>query len=122
MEITGFPRPRLIVALLALTVLALAVFVYANYRASVTIAKEDALRRELFAMRDAIDRFRADTGKCPESLRALEGTYIRITPTDPFTKSKAWNYVQTPVDGRAYCDVKSTSLASARDGSRYSDW
>src|SRR3954463_2286135 len=59
-----------------------------TYRNSVTLAKEAAVRSDLFMMRDAIDQYYADKGKYPESLQALVSeNYLRAVPKDPFTNS-----------------------------------
>jgi general secretion pathway protein G len=101
-----------------LGIVILARLTHDKYQAAVTAAREQALRQHLFLLRDAIERYRADTGKCPDSFRTLEERdYIRAVPVDPFMESsKTWNYTQPK------CVVKSASLDRARDGSRYAAW
>jgi general secretion pathway protein G len=91
-----------------------------QYRATVTSAQEDALRRNLVLMRDALDHYVSDRGKCPDSLTILlEARYIRVVPIDPMTKSSTtWRLAHGP----KACDVRSGALQLARDGSRYADW
>jgi general secretion pathway protein G len=62
-------------------------------------------------MRDALDKYQANTGTCPESLSQLvAGNYIRALPVDPATKSSAtWNYTRTGGERGMVCDVKTTS-------------
>jgi len=56
-------RGRPFVALTLLVITGCAALGYARYRASVTAAKEAALRAELFKARDAIDAQKADFEK-----------------------------------------------------------
>jgi general secretion pathway protein G len=101
-----------------------------QYRNSIRYAREAALRSNLFLMRDAIDQYYADKGRYPESLQTLVSeSYIRAIPLDPFT-SMTDSWITVPADpepgaGSAspgIYDVKSGSLDSAMDGSRYGDW
>lgn len=102
----------------------------AQYRTSVIVAQEAALRADLFRMRDAIDQYYADKGQYPESLDALVSEhYIRAIPDDPFTKSSTtWTTTPSepdpsnPTASTGIYDVKSGSDRTAQDGSRYSDW
>ena len=101
-----------------------------QYRNSVLLAKEAALKSDLFLMEDAIDQYYADKGKYPESLDALVAErYLRAIPKDPFTNSTdTWQTVQAERDSGAVAsiagiwDVKSGSQDTALDGSRYSEW
>jgi general secretion pathway protein G len=101
-----------------------------QYRNSVKLAKEAALRSDLFLMRDAIDQYYADKGKYPETLDALVSErYLRAIPKDPITLgSDTWQTVQAEPDAGAISssagiyDVKSGSNETAIDGSRYADW
>jgi general secretion pathway protein G len=111
-------------------ILILSAMAIAQYKNSVTLAKEAALRSDLFFMRDAIDQYYADKGKYPESLQALVSeNYIRAVPKDPFTNSTdTWQTTAaepqpgaTSADPGVY-DVKSGADGTAIDGSRYSDW
>jgi len=102
----------------------------AQYRNSVQLAKEAALRSDLFFMRDAIDQYYADKGKYPESLQALVSeNYIRAIPKDPITNSTdTWQTVAAePQPGSTTTDpgiynVTSGADGTASDGSRYADW
>ena len=129
-------RPRdggwtLIELLVVVTlILILASLAMAQYRNSVTHAKEAALRSDLFLMRDAIDQYYADKGRYPESLQTLVSeSYLRAVPQDPFTRSRdTWALVpadpepgSTSASAGVY-DVKSGALETGLDGSRYSDW
>jgi general secretion pathway protein G len=119
-------RRRLFTALvLAASMVAISAYVVARkYDLAVRAAQERSLKDDLYLMRDAIDLHRADTGRCPDSLRTLEeGRYVRATPADPFTKSsKTWLYTQERMSGTLVCDVRSASRVRATDGRRYTDW
>src|SRR5690606_40332721 len=52
-------------------ILILASLAMLQHRNSITLAKEAALRSNLFIMREAIDQYYADKGKYPESLGTL---------------------------------------------------
>jgi general secretion pathway protein G len=101
-----------------------------TYRNSVTIAKEAALRGNLFNMREAIDQYYADKGKYPDSLQTLVSeSYIRRVPKDPITNSfDTWQTEeaeQQPGASSAEAgiyEVKSGADGTALDGSRYSEW
>jgi general secretion pathway protein G len=101
-----------------------------TYRNSVTIAKEAALRGNLFNMREAIDQYYADKGKYPDSLQTLVSeSYIRRVPMDPITNSfDTWQTEeaeQQPGANSAEAgiyEVKSGAEGTALDGSRYSEW
>ena|SRR5581483_4668877 len=111
------------------------------YRNSVTLAREAALRSDLFMMRDAIDQYYADKGKYPESLQSLVSeNYLRAIPKDPITNSTdSWQTTQAdpqPGAGGASSssssssstqdpgiyEVKSGAPGTATDGSSYADW
>jgi general secretion pathway protein G len=108
----------------------LASLAMAQYRNSVTHAKEAALKSDLFLMRDAIDQYYADKGRYPESLQTLVSeSYLRAVPLDPFTNSRdTWTLVPAEPDpggtsaSAGIYDVKSGALETAIDGSQYSNW
>jgi hypothetical protein len=88
------------------------------------------LRRDLFAMRDAIDQYYADKNKYPASLDALVSDgYLRKIPEDPITRTAdTWQTVPAepdpanPSDAPGIYDVKSGAQGQALDGSNYADW
>jgi general secretion pathway protein G len=124
----GFTLIELLVVISLIMILASVAL--SQYRNSVTMAKEAALRSNLFQMREAIDQYYADKARYPESLDALvsEG-YLRSMPLDPFTNSTT-TWQTTPAEAQpgvlstspGIYDVKSGSDGTAIDGSRYSDW
>jgi type II secretory pathway pseudopilin PulG len=102
----------------------------AQYRNSVTAAKEAVLKDDLFKLRDAIDQYYADKGEYPSSLDALSSEgYLREVPVDPFTRTRdSWQTVLAEPDPNnptamiGIYDVKSGSDGTALDGTRYADW
>lgn len=85
-------------------------------------AKETVLRSDLASMRDALDKFFADTGRYPNDLDELVARrYLRKVPPDPITESDATWRVVAPVDsalGGVY-DVKSGAEGLTLDGRPY---
>jgi len=124
----GFTLVELLIVLSLISILAAMGVV--QYRNSVTLGREAVLRRNLFAMRDAIDQYYADKGRYPESLQTLVSeSYLRAIPKDPFTNSSdTWQTVNAePEPGMTSTttgiyDVKSGAEGTANDGSRYGDW
>jgi len=96
-----------------------------RYFGSVDRSREVVLRQSLLTMRDAIDKFQADTGQYPETLAILvEKRYLRAVPVDPLTDSDAtWVIVPPPEDKKSgVYDVKSGADGRAQDGSEFKDW
>jgi general secretion pathway protein G len=127
-EAGGFTLIELVVVVSLLVVLAS--MGLAQYRSSVTRAKEAVLKEDLFRMRDALDQYYADKQHYAPALDALvtEG-YLRVIPVDPFTgTSDAWVVIQAEPDpGNPTLEpgvenVKSGSGGTALDGSQYADW
>lgn len=116
----------LIELLVAMTIVALLLsIVTPRYFGSVSKAEEAALKQDLSTMRDALDKYHADTGKYPESLEELVNKkYIRSIPVDPITHSTATWIVLPPVNSEAgkVFDLKSGAVGNAKDGSLYSEW
>jgi general secretion pathway protein G len=110
-------------------VLILASMALTQYRNSVLLAKEAALRMDLFLMRDAIDQYYADKGRYPESLETLVSEkYLRAIPRDPITATTDWQTEQAEREAGSVAslagiwNVKSGSPGTAADGSLYADW
>ena len=111
-------------------VMILATMALAQYRHSVTAAKEAVVKGQLFQMREAIDQYYADKGAYPESLQALVSeNYLRSIPRDPFTTSSdTWQTIPAdPQPGSLTAtagiyDVKSGFEGTGMDGSRIADW
>lgn len=89
-------------------------------------AREATLRESLAVMRDAIDKYRADLGRYPESLDDLvTRRYLRKVPPDPITEStESWVIVPPPEEPgqRKVWDVQSGAEGQGRDGSDYRTW
>lgn len=89
-------------------------------------AREATLRESLAVMRDAIDKYRADLGRYPESLEDLvTRRYLRRVPPDPITESaESWVIVPPPEEPgqRKVWDVQSGAEGQGRDGSEYRSW
>jgi len=87
--------------------------------------RESTLRQSLVVMRDAIDKYKADTGQWPADLQALvTKRYLRAVPRDPITDSaETWRVVPPPEgEGTGMYDVKSGADGTAKDGTAYGDW
>ena len=124
----GFTLIELMVVMSLIVILA--TIGLAQYRNSLTYAKEATLKEDLFRMRDAIDQYYADKNEYPGTLEALVSDgYLRQLPKDPFTDSES-TWVPVPAEATAsnptadpgVYDVKSGSEKSALDGTRYADW
>lgn len=119
----GFTLVELLVVLaIVATLLSIAA---PRYFDSLERAKEASLRTDLRLIREAIDKYRADTGQYPQSLQALEAArYIRQVPVDPVTDSdQTWQVIvsQDPaVPG--VVDVRSGAAGVGRDGTEYGKW
>jgi general secretion pathway protein G len=143
----GFTLIELIVAttiLLILTCLAIPLA-----RVSIKRERERELRRALWDLRDAIDRYKdaADRGAFqiklgtdgypPDLDTLVKGVdvggkklrFLRKIPTDPMTNSTEWGMrsEQDDPDSDSYSgdgvfDVFSKSLGTGLDGTKYKDW
>ena len=105
---SGLTLVELIVTVAIISILAMAALPVARFQ--VKREKERELRRDLWEMRDAIDRYKdaadrgailtkADTNGYPPDLQTLvDGVdvqdkkvrFLRVIPTDPMTKSSDW--------------------------------
>jgi general secretion pathway protein G len=96
-----------------------------RYFGSVERAKETTLRTDLRMLREAIDKYRADRGRWPDSLQGLvDQRYIRAIPVDPVTDTASdWVLVPHPDGSTAgVYDVRSGASGLARDGSSFAGW
>ena len=119
----GFTLIELLVVLAIIgSLLAIAV---PSYFATLDNSRETALRQSLSVMRDAIDHYRGDVGKYPDSLQDLvTRRYLRNIPSDPVTgAADAW-VIEAPPDAGtgAVRDVRSGAPGNARDGTAYGTW
>ena len=144
----GLTLLELIVAAAILSILAVMVLPMA--RITIQRQKEKELRRALWQMRDAIDRYKtqADSdwfqtkvdsyGYPPDLDTLVNGVtarggvkirYLRSIPIDPMTHSKDWGLRSMQDDpdsdswgGQGVFDVYTKSEATALDGTKYKDW
>lgn len=96
-----------------------------RYFHSIEKSKEAVLRQDLGTLRDALDKYHADTGKYPATLDDLvTKKYIRAIPEDPVAgNTTSWLTVapDNPAKGGIY-DIKSGAPGSGRNGTAYSEW
>jgi general secretion pathway protein G len=88
-------------------------------------ARETVLKENLRSVRDVLDKFKADTGRFPDSLAELvEKRYLHALPIDPLTESAHTWVVLPPTDDSkgAVFDIRSGAPGQSRDGTRYADW
>lgn len=116
----GFTLIELIVVL---SIVALLVAIAGpRYFRSVERSREATLQHNLRILREAIDRFAADTGRYPESLDELaRRRYVSRVPVDPLTDTAgSWVVVPPPqgLDGRVY-DVRSGAEGVSSGGQPY---
>jgi general secretion pathway protein G len=92
-----------------------------RYFASIERGKEAVQQQNIYAMRDALDKFFGDNGHYPESLEELvTKRYLRSVPLDPFTEQADW-VALTPSDPNlsGVYDVKSAlSREASSDASK----
>lgn len=87
-------------------------------------ARENSLRQSLTVMRDAIDKYHADTGVYPKDLEELvTRRYLRAVPRDPVTESATSWQIVPPREGEtgAMGDVRSGATGTTRDGTPYGE-
>lgn len=128
---THAPRRRqaaftLIELLVVMAIIAtLLTIVVPRYFQSLERAKETTLRQDLQVMREAIDKFRGDTGNYPASLSELvDRRYLRSLPPDPITGSRD-TWVVSPASDTGnggIRDVHSGAAGTGLDGTPYSSW
>jgi general secretion pathway protein G len=148
----GDPEPRLtlvelIIVVAILSILATAAVPLARFQ--VRREKERELRRDLWEMRSAIDRYKdaadkgafqikADSLGYPPDLETLVNgvdvqgkkvRFLRRIPVDPLTGNTDWGLRSNQDDpdsdsfgGQNVFDVHSKSQGTALDGTKYSTW
>jgi general secretion pathway protein G len=143
----GLTLMELIIVVTMVAILASAAIPVAKFQ--VKRAKERELRRDLWEMRDAIDRYKdvadkgliqtkADSINYPPDLQTLvDGVdvqtkkmrFLRKIPIDPMTGNADWGMRSNQDDadsdsfgGQNVFDVHSKSTATGLDGTKYSTW
>jgi len=92
--------------------------------------QEAALRKALFQLREAVDKFYLREKHYPRTLQDLVTKgFLKELPIDPFTDSRtSWRTMQAKRDPAhprvptGFFDVKSRSTRTAADGTKYSAW
>lgn len=84
-------------------------------------ARESALRETLAVVRDAIDKFHADSGRYPAELEELVNKrYLRKLPFDPVSESNdTWVIVTPPNELTGVWDIKSGAGGETRPYENY---
>lgn len=125
----GDKKPRgftLIELLVVMAIIAtLLTIVAPRYLDSVDKAKDAALKTNLRMIRDAIDKYRADTGSYPQALEDLaKARYLRELPVDPITEeASTWVLVPPPsLAASGVYDVHSGAPGVGRNGTPYATW
>lgn len=119
----GFTLIELLVAMVIVSLL-LSIVVPRYFR-SVSKAEESVLKQDLALMREALDKFHADTGKYPNSLDDLVANkYIRKIPLDPITENSMTWLLLPPsnTEEGGIFDIKSGAPGIGKDGTAYADW
>jgi len=143
----GLTLMELIIVVTMLAILASAAVPIAKFQVKRT--KERELRRDLWEMRDAIDKYKdvadkgliqtkADSINYPPDLQTLvDGVeiqtkkmrFLRKIPTDPMTGNTDWGLRSNQDDadsdsfgGQNVFDVHSKSTGTALDGTKYNTW
>ena len=143
----GFTLLELIIATMILLILTSMAVPLA--RVTIKREKERELRRDLWEMRDAIDRYKdaaergafqtkVGTQNYPPDLETLvkgeevqgkKVRFLRKIPVDPMTNSSEWGMRSMQDDpdsdswgGQNIFDVYTKSQGTGLDGSRYKDW
>ncbi|MGO8796383.1 MAG: type II secretion system protein [Candidatus Sulfotelmatobacter sp.] len=143
----GFTLLELIIATAILVILSTMAVPMA--RLTIQREREKMLRKDLWDMRDAIDRYKADAdrnafqikvdsqGYPPDLETLVKGVdvqgkkvrYLRKIPVDPMTGTTEWGLRSMQDDpdsdswgGQSVFDVYTKSTGEALDGSKYKDW
>ena len=120
----GFTLIELLIVLAIVgTLLTIAV---PSYFASMDNAKEASLKQSLSVMRTAIDHYKGDLGKYPETLQELvTAKYLRSMPVDPITGAPdQWTTEMAAEPGQTpgVRDVHSGAPGNGKDGTPYASW
>jgi general secretion pathway protein G len=143
----GLSLIELIVAVAILSILAGAALPLARFQ--MKRLNERILRRDLWMMRDAIDKYKdaadkgaiqtkVDSQNYPPDLETLVNgveiqskkvKFLRHIPVDPMTGRAEWGLrsmqddpTSTSYGGQSVFDVYSKSPGTALDGTKYADW
>lgn len=121
-RIQGFSLIELIVVIAIIAMLL--VVALPRYQASIDRAEMVALKTNLRALRDSIDRYEEDKGEYPESLQQLiESRYLKSIPVDPVTDSaQTWVIVEDTIDDKSgVVDIRSGAKGATSLGVVYAE-
>lgn len=119
----GFTLIELLVVLAIIATLL--TLVAPRYFGSVDRAKTAALKENLHAIREAVDKYFADTGKYPDGIEALvKANYLRKLPIDPVTERADTWVIIPPTDSKlgGVYDVKSGANGKSADGTPFREF
>lgn len=111
----------------AVTISIIAVLCMIAYPAATGYVKKSrdaALKKDLYVMRESIDKFYAAHSRYPRTLDELvEKSFIRAVPVDPVTGSfTTWKTVASKEGGRDVFDVKSGADGVDWEGVSYENY
>lgn len=98
------------------------------YQRTVQHARETVLKENLWQMRRAIDQFKSDKQKLPQTVDELvKEKYLQDVPVDPIEEKAEWDPVMgeddlAPEGGQGMVNVKSTSQSTDSEGKQYSEY
>lgn len=118
----GFSLIELIVVIAIIAMLL--VVALPRYQASIDRAELVALKTNLRALRDSIDRYEEDKGEYPDSLQQLvESRYLKSIPVDPITDSaQTWMIVEDTIDDKSgVVDIRSGAKGATSLGVVYAE-
>lgn len=119
----GFTLIELLVTLAIIAVLL--TIASPRYVGNIDKAKESVLKENLATLRDALDKFYADTGSYPDALQDLvTRRYMRRIPDDPLVENNTAWQLDAPTEGRGgkIYDVHSSAKGKGSDGRPYAEW
>lgn len=119
----GFTLIELLVTLAIIAVLL--TIASPRYVGNIDKAKESVLKENLATLRDALDKFYADTGSYPDALQDLvTRRYMRRIPDDPLVENNTTWQLVAPTEGRSgkVYDVHSSAKGKGSDGRPYAEW
>jgi uncharacterized membrane protein len=110
-----------------LSLAALVIMLWAGTSLAMTHAREQALRQDLFTLRNVIDQYTLDKQKAPHTLDDLvKAGYLKSIPIDPCTGRPDWVPVMehSPLPGTApgIVDLDSAARLKRFDESDCIDW
>lgn len=84
---------------------------------SIEHGREQVRRQNISVLRGAIDQFRGDLGRFPETLDELVARrYLREVPVDPVTERSDWRVVPPPEPDKGVYDVQPPEPAAKGGG------